>query len=79
MVDTAPAVITPKSSFKILAHVEYGDTFLVNLAPDFVVQLPIAVFFLTGSSLHAQSLLNKMSQLHDKITSKFYYSCQSIY
>src|SRR6266545_873772 len=31
----------PTLSFKILAHVEYGDAFSVNMAPDFVVQLPI--------------------------------------
>ena len=64
----------PTLSFKILAHVEYGDAFSVNLAPDFVVQLPICVFFLTGTSLLAQLILKKMAQLHDKITSKIYYA-----
>src|SRR6266540_7069389 len=49
----------PTLSFKILAHVEYGDAFSVNLAPDFVVQLPICVFFLTGTSLLAQLILKK--------------------
>ena len=72
----ADAVPTMESklSFKILAHVEYGDAFSVNLAPDFVVQLPICVFFLTGTSLLAQLILKKMAQLHDKITSKIYYA-----
>ena len=68
-----------KLSFKILAHVEYGDAFSVNLAPDFVVQLPISVFFLTGTSLLAQLILKKMAQLHDKITSKIYYTYKVIY
>ena len=68
-----------KLSFKILAHVEYGDAFSVNLAPDFIVQLPISVFFLTGTSLLAQLILKKMAQLHDKITSKIYYTYKVIY
>jgi len=68
--DTVPTTVDPKFSFKILAHVEYGDAFLVNLAPDFTVELPITVFFLTGISLLAQPLLKKAAQLHDKITSK---------
>jgi len=68
--DTVPTTVDPKFSFKILAHVEYGDAFLVNLAPDFTVELPITVFFLTGISLLAQPLLKKAAQLHDKITNK---------
>ncbi len=77
----ADAVPTMESklSFKILAHVEYGDAFSVNLAPDFIVQLPISVFFLTGTSLLAQLILKKMAQLHDKITSKIYYTYKVIY
>ena len=77
----ADAVPTMESklSFKILAHVEYGDAFSVNLAPDFIVQLPISVFFLTGTSLLAQLILKKLAQLHDKITSKIYYTYKVVY
>jgi len=77
----ADAVPTMESklSFKILAHVEYGDAFSVNLAPDFIVQLPISVFFLTGTNLLAQLILKNMAQLHDKITSKIYYTYKVIY
>src|SRR6266511_2937496 len=77
----ADAVPTMESklSFKILAHVEYGDAFSVNLASDFIVRLPISVFFLTGTSLLAQLILKKMVQLHDKNTSKIYYTYKVIY
>ena len=73
LVADVPTIMKSKSSFKILAHIEYGDALLVDLAPDFAVQPPIAVFFLTGTSLLAQQILKKMAQLHEKITSKFYY------
>lgn len=65
------SAIKPIHYFKILPHLEYGDPILENPAPDFLTQLPITVFVLTGTSLRAEPLLKKVAQLYEKVTSMY--------
>jgi hypothetical protein len=71
--DGAFTLVKPMLTFKIYVHVEYGDVLSLNKAPDFIVQFPLTVFLLFGTSLLAQPLLKKAAQFHDSIQGKYYY------
>ena len=50
-----------------------NDNALTLVKPDFIVQLHLTVFLLSGTLLLAQPLLKRAAQLHDSIQSKYYY------
>ena len=71
--DSMFTMVKPRLSFRIYVHVEYGDVVTLNKVPDFTVQHPLTVFLQVGTSVLAQSVLERAAKLHDAVLGKNYF------